>query len=65
MGPTLTEITVCGVNHPMNTGCPFRSVPRTDQRTLTECQGLAESPYATSSIKLSALEFLGKNLGMF
>ena len=26
---------------------------------------LAESPYATSSIKLSALELLGKNLGMF
>ena len=26
---------------------------------------LADSPYSTSSQKISALEYLGKNLGMF
>ena len=28
MGTTLTEITVCGVNHPIKTGCLLRSVPK-------------------------------------
>ena len=36
-----------------------------DEWVRMRLMDLAESPYATSSIKLSALEFLGKNLGMF
>ena len=36
-----------------------------DEWVKMRLMDLAESPYATSSIKLSALEFLGKNLGMF
>ena len=36
-----------------------------DEWVRMRLMDLAESPYATSSIKLSALEFLGKTLGMF
>ena len=36
-----------------------------DEWVKMRLMDLAESPYATSSIKLSALEFLGRNLGMF
>ena len=36
-----------------------------DEWVKMRLMDLAESPYATSSIKLSALELLGKNLGMF
>ena len=36
-----------------------------DEWVIMRLQDLADSRYATSSIKLSALELLGKNLGMF
>ena len=77
MNPNSTKVEACKLaKHPevvrtvkaLRKGCP--STKRVvadlhDEWVRMRLMDLAESPYATSSIKLSALEFLGKNLGMF
>ena len=49
-------------------GCPKtkRQVAEaSEQWVKIRLMDLADSPYSTTSQKISALEFLGKNLGMF
>jgi len=49
-------------------GCPKtkRQVAEASEEWVKiRLMDLADSPYSTTSQKISALEFLGKNLGMF
>ena len=49
-------------------GCPKtkRQVAEASEEWVrVRLEDLADSPYSTTSQKISALEFLGKNLGMF
>ena len=59
---------IVGAVKALRQGCPKtkRQVAEASEEWVKiRLMDLADSPYSTTSQKISALEFLGKNLGMF